>query len=57
MSEELRHIQLSCMARNLPFVTFRLPQQAVSTTYIQTTQEEIRWDSENIEPILQVAAS
>ncbi|MCK4879749.1 MAG: chorismate-binding protein, partial [Bacteroidales bacterium] len=31
------------IAKNLPFVTFRLPQQEHSTTYIQTTPGNVEW--------------
>jgi isochorismate synthase len=37
MNQGLHQIQQLCISRNLPFVTFRLPQQHQSTTYIQTT--------------------
>ena len=37
MNKGLIAIHNACIAKNLPFVTFRLPQQEHTTTYIQTT--------------------
>ena len=45
MNEGLIHIQNLCISKNLPFVTFRLPQQDHSTTYIQTTPGNAHWNS------------
>ncbi len=42
MNEGLHHIQHLCLSKNLSFVTFRLPQQDHSTTYIQTTHSKVR---------------
>jgi len=42
MNEGLIKIHNACISKNLPFVTFRKPQQEHSTTYIQTTPEYIR---------------
>jgi isochorismate synthase len=43
MNEALIKIHRSAISKNLPFVTFRLPQQEHSITYIQTTPEIVRW--------------
>ena len=40
MNEGLQHIHKLCLSRNLSFVTFRLPQQDHSTTYIQKNHRE-----------------
>ncbi len=45
MNEGLHHIQNLCISKNLPFVTFRMPLQDHSTTYIQTTPEKVQWSS------------
>lgn len=45
MKEGLLHIHHLCITRNLPFVTFRLPQQEQSTTYIQTGPGKAQWGS------------
>lgn len=43
MNEGLIQIQQSCIDKHLPFVTFRLPQQDHSITYIQTTPGIVNW--------------
>ncbi len=45
MNKGLIAIHNACIAKNLPFVTFRLPQQEHSTTYIQTTPGNAAWNS------------
>jgi isochorismate synthase len=45
MNKGLIAIHNACIAKNLPFVSFRLPQQAFSTTYIQTTPGSAEWNS------------
>ena len=45
MNKGLTKIHGACIAKNLPFVTFRLPQQELSTTYIQTTPGNGQWNS------------
>jgi len=45
MNEGLIKIQNACISKNLPFVTFRKPQQEHSSTYIQTTPVDIQWKS------------
>lgn len=45
MNEGLIHIHILCISKNLPFVTFRFPQQDHSTTYIQTTPGNAHWSS------------
>lgn len=45
MNEGLIKIHNACISKNLPFVTFRKPQQEHSTTYIQTTPDYIQWTS------------
>ena len=45
MNKGLIAIHNTCIAKNLPFVTFRLPQQTHSTTYIQTTPGNVEWKS------------
>ena len=43
MNKGLIAIHNACITKNLPFVTFRLPLQEHSTTYIQTTLENVEW--------------
>jgi len=43
MNKGLIAIHNACIAKNLPFVTFRLPQQENSLTYIQTTPGNVEW--------------
>ena len=43
MNKGLIAIHNASIAKNLPFVTFRLPQQEHSTTYIQTTPGNVEW--------------
>lgn len=45
MNEGLLKIHNICITRNLPFVTFRLPQHEQSITYIQTTPGSVNWTS------------
>ncbi|HEC44348.1 MAG TPA: hypothetical protein ENI20_16115 [Bacteroides sp.] len=45
MNEALVKIHNNCISKNLPFVTFRLPQKDHSVTYIQTSQGITRWKS------------
>ena len=45
MNEGLLKIHKASISKNLPFVTFRLPQQDHSTTYIQTTPGHVQWRS------------
>ncbi len=45
MNKGLTKIHSACIAKNLPFVTFRLPQQEFSTTYIQTAPGNVQWNS------------
>ena len=45
MNKGLIAIHNASIAKNLPFVTFRLPQQEHSTTYIQTTPGNVEWTS------------
>ncbi|MFH0758545.1 MAG: chorismate-binding protein [Bacteroidota bacterium] len=45
MNEGLLHIHQLTISKNLPFVTFRLPQQEVSTTYIQTAPGNVQCNS------------
>jgi len=45
MNEGLLKIHHACISKNLSFVTYRLPQQAHSTTYIQTTPGQVQWRS------------
>jgi isochorismate synthase len=45
MNKGLISIHNACIAKNLPFVSFRLPQQTHSTTYIQTTPGHVEWNS------------
>ncbi len=41
MNEALLHIHNLCLSKNLSFVTFRLPQQDHTTTYIQTDSKGV----------------
>ena len=43
MNKGLLAIHNTSIAKNLPFVTFRLPQQELSATYIQTTPGNVEW--------------
>lgn len=43
MNEGLLKIHHTCISNNLPFATFRQPQQEFSTTYIQTTPGKVQW--------------
>ena len=43
MNKGLIAIHNASITKNLPFVTFRLPQQEHSTTYIQTTPGNVEW--------------
>jgi isochorismate synthase len=45
MNKGLTKIHAACISKNLPFVTFRLPQQEIPTTYIQTTPGKVQWNS------------
>jgi isochorismate synthase len=45
MNKGLLAIHNASITKNLPFVTFRLPQQEHSTTYIQTTPGFVEWKS------------
>ncbi len=45
MNEGLLKIHQTCISSNLPFATFRQPQQEFSTTYIQTTPGNVEWSS------------
>jgi isochorismate synthase len=45
MNDALLKIQHAAISKNLPFVTYRLPQQEHSTTYIQTTSGHVKWSS------------
>ena len=45
MNKGLIAIHNACITKNLPFVTFRLPQQEHSTTYIQTSPGNVEWNS------------
>lgn len=45
MNKGLIAIHNAAIAKNLPFVTFRLPQQELSITYIQTTPGNVQWKS------------
>ena len=45
MNKGLLAIHNASITKNLPFVTFRLPQQEHSTTYIQTTPGNVEWKS------------
>lgn len=39
---KIHHI---CISKNLPFVTYRPPGQDHSTTYIQTSRDQVNWQS------------
>ena len=43
MNKGLIAIHNACIAKNLPFVTFRLPQHEYNLTYIQTTPGNVEW--------------
>jgi len=45
MNEGLIKIHNACISKNLPFVTFRKPQQEHPTTYIQTSEGHVQWKS------------
>ncbi|MEA3460332.1 MAG: chorismate-binding protein, partial [Bacteroidota bacterium] len=45
MNKGLIAIHNATITKNIPFVTFRLPQQEHSTTYIQTTPGNVEWNS------------
>lgn len=45
MNEGLLKIHHNCISKNLPFVTFRKPQQEHSTTFIQSTPGHVQWKS------------
>lgn len=45
MNEALLQIHNLCLSKNLSFVTFRLPQQDHTTTYIQTDTDGVRGNS------------
>jgi isochorismate synthase len=45
MNSKLQNIQSLCIRKNLPFVTYRLPQQDQSITCIQTGVANVRRDS------------
>lgn len=45
MNEGLHHIHKLCLSKNLSFVTFRLPQQDHSTTYIQRSPGIVQGNS------------
>lgn len=45
MNQGLIKIHQACISKNLPFVTYRLPQQEHSSTYIQTTPGQVQWKS------------
>lgn len=45
MNKGLIAIHNACISKNLPFVTFRLPLQEHSTTYIQTSPGNAAWNS------------
>ena len=45
MNKGLTKIHSACISKNLPFVTFRLPEQEFSSTYIQTTAGKVEWNS------------
>jgi isochorismate synthase len=45
MKKGLTKIHAACISKNLCFVTFRLPQQELTTTYIQTTPGNGQWNS------------
>jgi isochorismate synthase len=45
MNQPLLEIHSLCISKNLPFVTYRLPQQDHCITYIQTTPGNGQWNS------------
>ncbi len=45
MNEYLIQIHNNCILKNIPFVTFRFPQQENSITYVQTSQKYNHWNS------------
>ncbi len=45
MNDSLLKIHHAAISKNLPFVTFRLPQQESTTTYIQTAPGQVKWGS------------
>ncbi len=45
MNDPLIKIHQAAISKNLPFVTFRLPQQEHPTTYIQTSPGHVQWRS------------
>ncbi len=45
MKEGLQKIHQAAIERNLPFVTFRIPQQEHPTTFIQTEPGDVQWRS------------
>lgn len=45
MNQGLIKIQEACISKNLPFVTYRQPQQEHSLTYIQTNPGHVQWKS------------
>jgi len=45
MNQGLIKIHQASISKNLPFVTYRLPQQEHTTTYIQTTPGHVQWKS------------
>ena len=45
MNQPLLEIHNLCISKNLPFVTYRLPQQDNCITYIQTTPGNGQWNS------------
>jgi isochorismate synthase len=45
MNKGLISIHKTAISKNLPFVTFRLPQQEHTTTYIQTTPGNVEWNT------------
>jgi isochorismate synthase len=42
MNEGIQYIHRQCLTKNISFVTFRLPQQDHTTTYIQTTSRSVK---------------
>ncbi len=45
MNQGLIKIHKACISKNLPFVTFRMPLQEHTITYIQTTPGHVEWKS------------
>lgn len=45
MNDALIHIHQIALSKNLPFVTFRLPQQEHPVTYLQTTPGNVQWNT------------